>query len=212
MSKSTSELTIEYIKKYPAIISCLKNNLINYSSLSRFVAKELKIEKESSIEAILVAIRRYQKKLEDKSSLDNRVMDVLKKSEILLKNKISVLIFEKNEFLESIVDFQKKVHNLRGVFYVLEGTSTFTIITQEKFVCELKKNCKSRIVCENLNLALIRIESPKEIEDVPGVVAFLTYIFSENEINILEFISSWTDTLFIVEKKNVDRVLELLDF
>ena len=212
MVKTTSELTTDYVKKHPAIISCLKKNLINYSSLSRFIAKELEIEKESSVEAILVALRRFQKKLEDNSKNDNRVIEILKNSEILLKNKITVLIYEKKNFLESIVEFQKKVHNLRGVFYTLEGTSTFTVITQEKYIKELKEICSSNIIKENNELALVRIESSEEIEDVPGVVAFLTYIFSENEINILEFISSWTDTLFIIDKKSVDKVLELLNF
>ena len=62
VTKSTTELTIEYIQDRPFIKSCLKKGLINYSSLARLISSDLKIEKKSSMEAILVAARRFQAK------------------------------------------------------------------------------------------------------------------------------------------------------
>ena len=57
MDKTTAELTTEYIKQHPAIKSCLKKGLLNYSSLSRLISKELNIGKKTSKEAILIAAK-----------------------------------------------------------------------------------------------------------------------------------------------------------
>ena len=69
MEKTTAEITVEYIKEHSDIKSCLKKRLLNYSSLSRLIAKELDIEKKTSKEAILIAARRFREKL--KKELDH---------------------------------------------------------------------------------------------------------------------------------------------
>ena len=58
--KNTTELTHEYVHEHPHIKHCLKQGLINYSSLARFIAKELDIEKKTSKEAILIAAGRLE--------------------------------------------------------------------------------------------------------------------------------------------------------
>ena len=60
---NTTEITEKYLREHPSIKDCLKNNIVNYSKLSRKIAKDLEIEKETSIEAILIACRRYARKL-----------------------------------------------------------------------------------------------------------------------------------------------------
>ena len=62
---TTTELTEKYLSEHPSIKDCLKKGIINYSKLSRTIAKELNIEKKTSIEAILIACRRYEAKIKD---------------------------------------------------------------------------------------------------------------------------------------------------
>jgi aspartokinase len=207
MGKTTSELTIEYIKNHPNIKSCLKSGLINYSSLARLIAKELKIEKNTSFEAILIAARRFQEKLGKEKVYEKKIKDLLRDSEIEIKNKIVVFIVNKTISPDSFQKIQKS-----GLLSVLEGSSSYTIITQEKNATQLEKKLKGFIIKTNNDLALVNIKSGKDIEHIPGVVAYLTSLFAENGVNILEFLSSWTDTLFVIEKKDVNKVIEFLEF
>jgi len=207
MNKTTAELTVEYIKNHPHIKSCLKSGLINYSSLSRLIAKDLKIEKKTSFEAILIAARRFQNKLSKEKFYEKKIKSLLSESEIEIKNKIVVFIVGKN--LDKKY-FQK--NSFEGVFYLLEGSDSHTIITQDKNSKQIEKELKSFILKSSQQLALVNIKSGKDIENIPGVVAYLTSLFAENGVNILEFLSSWTDTLFVIDKKDVNKVIEFLEF
>ena len=106
MEKTTAELTEEYIKEHPFIKSCLKKNIINYSSLSRLIAKELNIEKKSSKEAILIAARRFKESLSP--SYEPTIKKVLEGSELEIKNKIISYTLEKTITIESIQELQKQ--------------------------------------------------------------------------------------------------------
>jgi len=208
MQKTTTELTHEYIKNHPHIRSCLKNGLINYSSLSRLISKDLNIEKKTSKEAILIAARRFQEKLKKEISYEKNIKQLLKNSEIEIKNKISVFILSKP--LSNILDLQLKIRKNQGLFYLIEGSTNYTLIIQDKHASLVTK--KVPVIKESTNLALINFKSPKEIETITGVISYLTSLFSENGINIVELLSCWTDTLFVIATNDVQKAFQLLNF
>jgi DNA polymerase III delta prime subunit len=210
--KSTAELTAEYIKSHADIKSCLKKDLINYSSLARTISKEIKKEKKTSQEAILVAARRYQQTLENNKKEDQKIKDLIDNSEYEIKNKINVIIIQKKTAFEKIERIQNKIKNNNGLFFLLEGSESYTIITQEKYSEIIKKEFKEQIIKENKELVLLNIKSSSQIENTKGVVSYLTSLFAENDINILEFFSCWTDTVFTIEKKYLKKIMEILKF
>ena len=55
-------------------------------------------------------------------------------------------------------------------------------------------------------------KSAKEIESQLGVIAYLCGLFAENGVNIVEFLSCWTDTLFVINTKDVAKTLTFLRF
>jgi hypothetical protein len=65
---------------------------------------------------------------------------------------------------------------------------------------------------ENRNLAEVTIKSPEDIETTPGAYAYLCSLLGENNINIVETLSCWTDTIFLVREEDVGRVMSLLRF
>ncbi len=209
---STAELTENYIQEHPNIKSCLKKDLINYSALSRLIASELDIKNKSSNDAILVAARRYQKKLEGEFLEENEIKNLLTNSEIELKNKIVVITFEKTSSIELIEQMNKKVKKNNDIFYFIEGSSTNTIITNEKYQEFLENSLKNKVIQKESKMVLLTIKSSKEIEEIPGVVAYLTTLFADNGVNIAEFISCWRDTLFIIKSEDVGRTMNFLNF
>jgi aspartokinase len=212
MEKTTTELTNEYIKEHPAVKSCLKKGLINYSSLARLIAKELGIEKKTSKEAILIAARRFHEKLKKEISYETKIKDLLAESSIDIKNKIVVFILEKYINLDNIDEIQKTIRKEAGTFYILEGSDNYTIITQEKYSNLIEKKFKLKIIKRNTNLALINFISPKEVETMVGWLSYVTSLFAENGVNILEFLSCWKDTLFIIDSKDVNKAINFLKF
>lgn len=209
-SKTTAEQTVQYIKEHPNIKSCLKKGLINYSSLARLIVKELKIEKKSSQEAVLVAARRYQDKLKKDIEYEVKIKKLISNSELEIKNKICVFITEKNINLETIDLFQKRVQKENGSFYLLEGSDNYTIITQEKYYDDIESKLKGNIKKYDKNLVQINFISPKDVENILGVISFLTSLFAENGVNIIHLMSVWTDNIFIISAKDLHHTLEFL--
>ena len=207
MQKTTTEITIEYIKSHPYIKQCLKQGLINYSSLARLISQELNIEKKTSKEAILIAARRFHHKLQKEKYFEKQIRDILSNSEIEIKNKIAVFILGKDIDYTRI---QKKIKQELGVFYIIEGSTNYTLITQDKYSSLIEKEFK--VVKKSKQLAMLTFKSSKEIEDVPGVVAYITSLFSENGVNILEMLSCWKDSIFVIKDKDISNAINFLNF
>ena len=62
------------------------------------------------------------------------------------------------------------------------------------------------------DLALFVIASPEDIEETPGVFSYLSSMLSDRSINVLEAMSCWSETLFVVAEKDIAKVLEALKF
>lgn len=58
-----TRLTEKFIQEHPNIGSCLKRGLINYSSLTRMIASENKLDLDRNFDAILIACRRHKEKI-----------------------------------------------------------------------------------------------------------------------------------------------------
>lgn len=209
---TTTELTIKYIAEHPSIKDCLKKGIINYSKLSRKIAKDLDIEKKSSMEAILIACRRYESKISGEKILEDKILNVLKKSELEIKNRIIVCIVEKARYLDKIIELEKKIQKKADTFYAIEGSKVFTIITSEKYLEYLEQILEKGIIKKTMSLAMITIKSPKELETTPGVNAFVYSKFREHGINIIEQMSCWTDTIIVISEEHIAKVMNFLKF
>lgn len=209
---TTTELTEKYLTEHPSIKDCLKHGIINYSKLSRKIANELDIEKMISIEAILIACRRYEAKLKEKRILEEEILKILKKSELEIRNRIMVAIIDKKIYMKNLIEMEKKMRRTADTFYAIEGTKVFTIILSEKYLDELKTLFEKNIIKISKNLAMITIKSPKDLENTPGVISYISSIFSECGINIVETMSCWTDTIYVISENDIPTVMNFLKF
>jgi len=211
-NKSTAELTVEYIKEHPHIRNCLKKSLINYSSLARHIAKELEIEKKSSKEAILIAASRFSDNLKKETTDENQIKKLLEDSELEIKNKINVFIFNKHIDFNEMNNLQKTILNESGTFYLLGGSDNYTLITQDKYKKQIKEQFKNNLIKNSENLVLINLKTAETVEKIIGVVSYITSLFAENNINIIEILSCYRDNLFIIDEKDLSKALEFLKF
>lgn len=177
----------EWIKERPYIIYGLKKGLINFSSLSRMVQKDTGIK---NFDAVIVAVRRYQKDIDILKSTGKEILDVLKKSRLEIKTGVNVYIV-------------KDAKNITKYDHIIKGSSATTIISSEKIDLDCIKKKE--------NMLEVKIVNPIEIETTSGVVAFIYSSIAEKGINIIETYSCYTDTIFIFEKSDLTRVVETLE-
>ncbi len=209
---TVTELTESYLSEHPSIKDCLKSNVINYSRLSRKISRELGLEKKATMEAILIACRRYAEKIRKEDISESRIRKILKESELEIKNKIIVAIVDKHFFTDRLLKLESSIRSRSDLFYAIEGTASFTIITLEKYAEQIESAFRANLRKLSRNLALISIKSPEDLEGTPGVVDYLYSIFGENGINIVETMSCWTDTLFVISEDDVQKVIKFLRF
>ncbi|MCX6778382.1 MAG: hypothetical protein NT157_05880 [Candidatus Micrarchaeota archaeon] len=209
---STTELTGEYISEHPSIADCLKKGVVNYSKLSRRIAKELGIEKQTSLDAILIACRRYSAKYRNELVAEEVMLNILRKSELEIKNKVVVAIVSRKIYMGSLMDIEKKIRKSADFFYAIEGKNYFTVIIPEKYLEEFNQLFEGEIRKVAKDLAMVTIKSPEEMESTPGVVAYIYSRLGEHGINIVETMSCWTDTILVLSEDDIPMALKYLKF
>lgn len=205
---SAAELTRRYIDRHPSIRDCITKDLINYSSLARLVMKELGLKNE---EAVLAASRRYAMKLA-KSDFEGEIIKILEESRLELKTRICIVV-AKNEWvvLRNLEDVVRKFLAEKSTMQVLQSASGITIISEDRHLPSIVRAIgQGNVLSVKENLAEITIKSPVRIEDTPGVFAYVMGMLSEQGINLLEAVSCYTDTIFIVSRDDMMRAFDIL--
>ena len=178
-----------YLRNKPYLLEALEKGIVNLSELSRQIQKDLKTNDTSAIKA---ALRRYSEELQKhKQKREEKVLQLLKRSSIAVYDRKAVMITS------------KEITTKRGMEVDLLG----------KFVYLLdRSDLPERIstLVKHDNCTMVVVHSPEELEATPGVVAFLATILAEQNVNIVEFISCWTETIMVVDKKDSLKTYETL--
>jgi len=207
-----TKLTESYIAEHPSVKDCLKKGLINYSSLTRNICKDLNLDLKKNFDAILIACRRYYRKVSKETILENKIIKILKDSKLEVKTKIVVVLVEKNIYYGHLIELQKEVKKKAELFHIIEGSNTITVITSHEFLDVVRKLLKNKIIKVTENLAEVTLKSSEDLEKTSGVMAYLYSLLADKGINIIETMSTWTDTLFVIDEKDIAKVMGLLRF
>jgi hypothetical protein len=207
-----TKLTEDYISEHPFVKDCLKKGLINYSSLTRQICLDLKLNVKKNFDAVLIACRRFYRKIKTEATMEKGILAILKNSKVEVKNKISAIVLEKDIVFSNLLDIEKEAKKFLETFHIIEGTTTITVITSSDFGKKVKQIFRNKVIKENTNLVEVILKSPKQIETTSGVISYIYSLLGENNINVFETLSCWTDTIFLVEEKDLSKVMEFLRF
>jgi aspartokinase len=178
-----------HLRNKPYLLEALERGLVNLSELSRQIQEELKTDNTSAVKA---ALRRFSGELQKhKQKREEKVLQLLKRSGIVVYDRKSVMITAKELDTKSGM----KVDLLGKHVYLLDRS-------------EMPERINALVKHENCTM--IVVHSPEELEATPGVVAFLATLLAEQNVNIIEFISCWTETIMVVEKKDSLKAYEVL--
>ncbi len=196
MVESIARRVGEYVRKSVYLRHALAGGVVNLSALARKIAKDLGTDK---FHAVHMALRRMEFKE------PRQAKEVLENSRIEIRTGISVFIGR--EGFDKVLDFLKKAHLRNEEFHILQEPGVWVAVLPASFGHELKKYAFKSYE----EVVELVIRSPPLIESTPGVVAQICMTLCDAGVNIIEFLSCWTDTILIVDRKDLSSAVESLE-
>jgi len=200
-----------YISERPSMRDAFRQSVVNYSKLARKIISEVKL-KQSDFDAVLVSCRRFAYSIRKEQGSQRQIRELLKETKLEIKDRIAVFIVQRGVFHEDTLEFEKAVRQNQSFSNIIEGVKAMTIITEEENASLVKKYFKRYLLKEKHDLVEIILKSPPSLEDTPGVMAYLYSLFGQFGINIVETMSCWTDTIFIIRREDLEKALRVLRF
>ncbi len=186
---TTAQQVRNHLRNKPYLLEALEKGIVNLSELSRQIQEELKIGNTTATKA---ALRRFAEELaKHKQKREEKVLQILKRSSVTVYDRKAVIITAK----EIAAKNGMKVDLPNKFVYLLDRADL-----PERVATLIKHD----------NCTMIVINSPEELEATVGVVAFLTTLLAEQNVNIVEFVSCWTETIIVVDKKDSLKAYEAL--
>lgn len=206
---SIAKTTEDYIENHPSVKDCVIKDLVNFSNLSRQIIKESSLKK-SDFDAVLIACRRYARSHKQKTANEDRIIALLEKSRIEVRNKICVVVIEKQVLTDELIDLEKEARKRREIFYAIEGTQVVTIVIPEQLLPLARRMFRSSINKTQTELAIVIITSPQDIEEIVGFFSYTSSLLSYRGVNIIETMSCWSETLFVIEEEDIGVAMKAL--
>ena len=129
-----------------------------------------------------------------------------------MKTKICI-VTAKNDWtvLHRLEEMFKKLLNEKSTMQVIQSAHAITIIADEKLEDEVIGAVgQGNVLKVREDLVEIAVKSPESIVETSGVFAYLAANLADSGINIVETVSCYTDTIFIVDEEDMIEAYSVL--
>ena len=197
-----------YIESHPAVSDAMRLGIANYSAIARRIAKE---HEYSQLQAVLAAVRRYPVAT-SQSHRDEVVRRVLRQSRIETRTKIAtVTVTQGIDVLQRLGDVVEELLDENSLCRLIQVSRGTVIILEEDSVNRVTKRLReSQVINVRRGLVELAVTSPENIEQTPGLLALLASMLSARGINIVQAMSCYTDTIFILGRADNAAAVEAL--
>jgi len=177
-----------YLKQKPYVLEAVEQEIVNYSALARKISEDLG---NVNFEAVKSPLIRLAKDLRNnKKKREQKVINLLKKADFSINSKIATIHHISLLNIESIA-FSKTPSGY--MYFVKENTAE-----------------KSTFKKIDYGFAIIHIKNPKEIEDTPGVAAFLLSTLASENINVVHLMDCREDTFLVIKESDASLAFKAL--
>ena len=179
----------------------------NYSAIARRVADDLGL---AANDAVLAACRRYPHGGE--TQREAGVRRVLRKSRIETRTKVAaVTVSQSVEVLQRLGDVVEELLDENSLCRVIQVSRGTVIIVDEASVPRITRTLReNQLISVRKNLIEVAVTSPESIEETPGLLRHLTGVLGARGFNIVEALSCYTDTIFLLHESDLDIALHVL--
>ncbi|MEM0133253.1 hypothetical protein [Acidiplasma sp.] len=198
---TTSEKVQQFLRDNPDIRNSMNIGIINQSALARHIMHEMSIE---NFDAVLAALKRYDYK--DPYPLKK---EVLKKSNLEMVSGLSIIVIKRTynnlKIITNIILNNKRLNSVK----IVDTSDGIALIAEDVIASEIMKYVPDeQILKVDTNLGELIINSPEAIEKATGYINYITSLLSD--INILQIISFYNDTIIILDQKNLTDAFKII--
>lgn len=196
-----------YLDAHPVLADAIQLKIGNYSAIARRVAADLGMP---ASDAVLAACRRYRRTGE--SFREAGIRRVLRKSRIETRTKVAaVTVSESVEVLQRLGDLVEELLDENSLCRLIQVSRGTVIILDEDSVSRVTRALREgQLISVRKNLIEVAVTSPESIEETPGLLRHLTGILATRGINIVEALSCYTDTIFLLDNSDLAPATEAL--
>ncbi len=198
----------EYLDGQPVLADALRRGVANYSAVARRISADLEVRQT---EAVIAACRRYPRG-RGESARSAGVQRVLRKSRIETRTKVATITVSQGaDILQRLGDVVEELLDENSLCRLIQVSRGTVIIVDEDSVARVTHALReSQIVRVRKNLVEVAVASPESIEETPGLLTLLTGVLSAQAINIVEALSCYTDTIFLLERDDLNAAISVL--
>lgn len=211
-SMSVSKATKKVVSRYPFMRESLREGLVNYRALARKILKEVSEEcdREINLEAVVTAARRYRKEL-SRESREKRIDEILAKAKVSMRGNVGVVTAGSGwRISEKVRKIAEKVSDADPL-QIVQGRRLTTVVADHEDIDKVAEILGEEVEVVERGLSTLTVISPEEIAHVPGVIARMTQRLLGESISIVEMMSCYKDTIFILERKNAITALRAME-
>lgn len=207
MGQSIEKLVYDIIASNLAMQDAIYKGYANLSALARLLKKviEDKFGRSVSEVGIVSALKRIRGRFS--SRLEN-VYQVLAGSSVSVKTNVAKVSFPSYSVVPILKLLQKFEENF---IHLSKSLKSITLVFDEAIYDEVIKSFTSVGMFDSKKgLAAITVHSPKKIIEVPGCVHIIYATLANAGVNIEDTTSCYTDTIIVVDMKDVERAFSSL--
>ena len=209
--KSIAERVSAFLDNDFVIRRCLSKNIISLRALSRQMIRELGL-KESNLDAVISAIRRYKKAGKEESG--ERLKKIFSKLSVKTRSNVADITLQKNKRsvenisrLNSLVDIEKG-----EMIIAIQSEQSITIIIDEKNLDKFANiSNKSDFISVDKKLVSINLQFTEDARSAKNIIAVVSSSFSAEGISIVEIMSSAPELIIIIKKEDTIKALNVIE-
>jgi len=198
----------DYLDGHPVLADSIRLGVANYSAIARRIADDLELR---HLEAVIAACRRYPRGRAE-ATREAGVRRVLKKSRIETRTKVAAITVSQGpDVLQRLGDVVEELLDENSLCRVIQVSRGVVVIVDEDSVARVLRQLReSQVIGVRKNLTELAVTSPESIEETPGLLTLLTGVLSARGINIVEALSCFTDTIFLLDGQDLNPALVVL--
>jgi aspartokinase len=207
-SESIARRVREYLDGHPVLADAIRAGIANHSAVARRVSAELAIRQP---EAVLAACRRYPRGRGETTG-EVGVRRVLRKSRIETRTKVAAItVSEGADVLQRLGDVVEELLDENLLCRVIQVSRGTVILVDEDSVPRVTRRLREgQLVGVRKNLIEVAVTGPESIEETPGLLRLLTGVLWSQQINIVEALSCYTDTIFLLDRGDMAAATNVL--
>ncbi len=198
----------EYLDADPVLADAIRSGVANHSAIARRVALDLGMTRR---EAVIAAVRRFPRG-RGEAVREAGVRRILRKSRIETWTKVAAITLTLgSDVLHHLGDVVEELLDEGSLCRVIQVSRGTVVLVDEDSVGRVLRTLReAQVVRVRKGLVEVAVTSPESIEETPGLLRHLSGILAAQGINIVEALSCYTDTIFLLHDDDLTAALGAL--